>query len=98
MGLVLVCEQIRSLPFSLDKLDLHILPLHTQLENLLDKIIWDYWDRFSSGRADMLYRKLKIKHKAKLIKMNNNIVPMTCKITPMNRKLATTWLTEPALC
>ena len=42
MGLMLVRDQIRSLQFSLDKLDHQLLLLHTQLADSLDEITWDY--------------------------------------------------------
>ena len=66
---MLVHDQIRSLQFSLDKLDLQLLLLHTQLENSVNKITWDYWDRCLSRRVDLISKKLRIKHNLKLSKL-----------------------------
>ena len=72
MGFMLVRDQIRNIRFSLEKLDRQLLILHTQLENALDKVTWDYWDRCSSRRADMIYKKLKIKQNSKLLKLEQD--------------------------
>ena len=69
MDLMLVRDQIRSLHLSLERLYRKILKLHIQLENLIDNTTWDYWDRCLIGRAEMVYRRLKIKNNAKLIKL-----------------------------
>ena len=69
MGLMLVHDQIKSLRCALDKLNRQLLLLHTQLANSIDKLTWDYWDRCSRRRVDVMSKKLRAKHDSKLFKL-----------------------------